>query len=640
MAPKRRLTRKRSTTVAEIPRHPLDAARDPFAPSPYGPTARPIGPRDPNTPRPPADPIPSPDDMPLTAGPTPPPPPVAPTSTNDPLALITPQGLAAGQSGLDGQIRGREMYAELGAPGLKRAGGFLQEEFITQLRGPRGMAMFREMYDNDAVVQAAITAIVMPIQQVTWRFQPASADPEAVRIAKFFEDAIEDMEFSFKQSVLDWLSMLRFGHSVAEIVLKVRRGDVNDPMFRSKFNDGLVGWRKIPVRAQESLLQWDFQPNGDPLAMIQVPPPMYDRRYIPLSKCVHFRTTIEKNNPEGRSILRSAYFPYYFKKKLCEIEAIGLERDLNGLPSIGCPAEILNATSGPLAALKSTLMNIVKTVRKDEQGGVLYPLQYDEKGHPKYEFKLISTQGTRAHDTTAIISRYKQDILTCMLADFLTIGHTAVGSRALADPKIDFFFLSVNAILDNISDTFTAQAVRPLMVVNQFPTELTPKLVHGEASNPNLQLMGQFVQALAAAGMPLFPDDSLENYLRGLAKLPQKEEAGMDLLEDIDEPLVQSARARPRKPSGEAGAGGDAGKKTPPPADDGSSGGDVEEDISLEKQFARVKATKTADRRMLSHTGRVLAENIRLTNLVRKLDRQLAEAEKRGLIPPQEGAQA
>ena len=38
------------------------------------------------------------------------------------------------------------------------------------------------------------------------------------------------------------------------------------------------------------------------------------------------------DNPEGRSILRNAYFSWYFEKKIAEIEGIGIARDLAGLP--------------------------------------------------------------------------------------------------------------------------------------------------------------------------------------------------------------------------------------------------------------------------------------------------------------------
>ncbi|WP_155274431.1 hypothetical protein [Piscirickettsia salmonis] len=44
-----------------------------------------------------------------------------------------------------------------------------------------------------------------------------------------------------------------------------------------------------------------------------------------------FRTTSRKGNPEGRSILRNAYQPWYYKKNLESIESIGIERNLVGL---------------------------------------------------------------------------------------------------------------------------------------------------------------------------------------------------------------------------------------------------------------------------------------------------------------------
>ena len=58
---------------------------------------------------------------------------------------------------------------------------------------------------------------------------------------------------------------------------------------------------------------------------------------IPMSKALLFRTKSRKNNPEGRSILRNAYRSWYFKRRIQEIEGIGIERDLAGLPVMHGP---------------------------------------------------------------------------------------------------------------------------------------------------------------------------------------------------------------------------------------------------------------------------------------------------------------
>ena len=48
--------------------------------------------------------------------------------------------------------------------------------------------------------------------------------------------------------------------------------------MRSKYSDGLIGWRKMPIRAQETMFKWVFDPSGEIRAMVQIPPPSYKRR--------------------------------------------------------------------------------------------------------------------------------------------------------------------------------------------------------------------------------------------------------------------------------------------------------------------------------------------------------------------------
>ncbi|MGI6498023.1 MAG: hypothetical protein ACOX0U_04265 [Oscillospiraceae bacterium] len=50
-----------------------------------------------------------------------------------------------------------------------------------------------------------------------------------------------------------------------------------------------------------------------------------------------FRTKSRKGSPEGRSILRNAYRSWYFKRRIQEIEGIGIERDLAGFPTLTAP---------------------------------------------------------------------------------------------------------------------------------------------------------------------------------------------------------------------------------------------------------------------------------------------------------------
>ena len=169
--------------------------------------------------------------------------------------------------------------------------------------------------------------------------------------------------------------------------------------------------------------------TDDLVAMKQMPPPTYIEATIPLEKALLFRVGAHKNNPEGRSIIRNAYLPWYYKNQLQRIEAIGIERDLAGYPVYLVPGEILEDTS---SAAYIAAQKIVTNIRRDEQEGALIPSTRDQNGNYLHELKLLSTGGQRSFNTNEIIQRYDTRIAQSCLADFIILGQQKVGSFALA----------------------------------------------------------------------------------------------------------------------------------------------------------------------------------------------------------------
>lgn len=139
--------------------------------------------------------------------------------------------------------------------------------------------------------------------------ESASSDPRDQEAADFLESCLGDMSQPWSDVISEILSFLVYGWSFHEIVYKRRDGDSPDPVRRSRYADGRIGWRKLPIRAQDSLLEWQFDEAGGLQAMVQSPPPSYERLVIPIDKALLFRTEVSRGNPEGRSILRNAYRP-------------------------------------------------------------------------------------------------------------------------------------------------------------------------------------------------------------------------------------------------------------------------------------------------------------------------------------------
>ena len=311
---------------------------------------------------------------------------------------------------------------EYGRIGQNRWNGMFYEEFLPELHGIRGIKVYREMERNDDTVGAILFAIKMLIRRATWSVEPMGDSIKDKEAAEFVESCMHDMQSTWTDTISEILSFLPYGWSYHEIVYKRRMGKSSNRSLSSKYSDGLVGWQKLPIRAQDTLYKWEYDEKDNLIGMTQMPPPDYGFYTIPLQKAMLFRTESVKDNPEGRSVLRNAYRSWYFKRRIQEIEAIGVERDLAGLPVITGPEDLDLWDPNDSGAVKTyaALVHMVKNIRRNEYEGLVLPYGY--------KAELLSTGGTRQFDTNAIINRYDTKIAQTVLADFIMLGHEKVGS--------------------------------------------------------------------------------------------------------------------------------------------------------------------------------------------------------------------
>jgi len=341
---------------------------------------------------------------------------------------------------------------------------------------------------------------------VTWDIEPPAVesddggDDERV---EFIRSALfEDMDQPWRETISEIHSYLQWGFSLHEIVYKIRDG------INSRFNDGRVGWAKWPIRAQESKQRWQFSENGETLGMYQVAAPSYKEVLIPLEKALLFRTSSHKGNPEGQSLCRAIFRPWYFKKNLENIEAIGAERDLAGLPVIYAPSEVLDADENtPEAETREYLKQVVTNIKNNEQAGLLLPSDVDSESKvPRYKFELVSSGGTKQFDTRKIIQAYNLEILTTLLLDFLMMGHEKVGSFALASSKTEMFSYALGAFLDSDCEVVNRSAIPRLLALNGMPTDNPPRLTHGDIESIDILDVATFLETIAKAGIKITSD--------------------------------------------------------------------------------------------------------------------------------------
>lgn len=407
---------------------------------------------------------------------------------------------------------------EIGRVGQRRYGGIFYEEFLSELRGRKGAEVFTEMSNNDETIGAILFAIEMLVRQASWNVEPGGSTAKDREAVEFVKSCMDDMQQTWIDTISEILSFLTYGWSFHEIVYKRRMGRTKDNRTSSKYDDGLIGWMKLPIRSQETLYQWEYDDQDNLIGMTQMPPPDFGLITIPMNKAMLFRTRSRKDNPEGRSILRTAYRSWYFKRRIQEIEGIGIERDLAGLPVITTPEgmDIWDKDDEDMNAIRAGLEAMVKNIRRDSTEGLVLPFGYT--------FELTSTGGSRQFDTNSIIARYDTKISQTVLADFIQLGHESVGSFALSSDKTNLFSMAICAFLDIICQTFNSQGIPALIDINgdHFAGVTDyPRLTHGDIEDVDLATMATFIKDMTSIGV-IIPDESLEDYVRQLGKLPKR----------------------------------------------------------------------------------------------------------------------
>lgn len=477
----------------------------------------------------------------------------------------------------------------LGTTGLRIQGGYVFDEPQRELAGPAGMRVYREMRDSDPIISSVMFAIEMLARQVSLHVEPQKDDVSAQgkEDAAFVQSCWEDLSVSRHDVISEILTCLTYGWAYMETIYKQRGGDVPDPARNSRYSDGKIGWRKFSLRGQDTLLRWEWDDEaGFVRGMHQMDTWTGRVAYIPIEKALLFRTSGVKQNPEGRSLLRGAHSPWYYKKHLQAIEAIGAERDMAGLPVAGVPPEYFHPDASPAEKIiLQAFIDIVTGIRNDDQAGVVIPRAYDPNGKELFTLELMSTGGQRQFDTDKIINRYNRDIALFALADFLMLGHEKQGSFALSENKTSMFTLAITAILDSICDVLTRFAIPRLLRLNGRTTENAPVMKHGDVEEISLDALGTYLQKLSLAGIPIGEGGNsgpLAVALLDRAKLPHGDP---DQIEDVEasrpSDALDLAAAKPVpgvggkvNSSGQTGKGGPrqkAPRKTPDQK--GTSGG-------------------------------------------------------------------
>lgn len=435
----------------------------------------------------------------------------------------------------------RFRMSEMGNLGLNIFNGVSSNELKRELNFPNSVNTFREM-SYHPTINAGLTLFENIISKATWKFNPPeNATEEEKNQAKLVESMMHDMETPWSEFIKDALSANRFGFSVHEKVFR-KRYQSNGSLY----NDGLVGWKKLPIRAQESIDKFVFSEDGNEiigvkqnLSRLNNDGNRFVRRssnevIIPRSKFILFRTGNHRGDPYGKSPLREVYLAWKFLVAFEEMEATGVAKDLQGIPVLYMPAQYLAADSSPeVQAIRSYYENALRNMQAGSQSAVILPQIFDEVSkQPLFKLELLSVDGKKAFDIDKIKNYYKNLIFTGMVSDILQLGQSSTGSFALGSIKNSMSGNYAERLLKEIVDVLNRELVRTTYELNGWNIERMGSFDYDDLDAVDLETFSKLVQRVASVGL-VEVDREILNAVRkniGVDPLPEDMEPQTDIM--------------------------------------------------------------------------------------------------------------
>ncbi|MGA9057409.1 MAG: hypothetical protein WB763_12965, partial [Terriglobia bacterium] len=405
-----------------------------------------------------------------------------------------------------------------GAVGTANFAGFIRDlgEYNPILEGRSSFLIYEKMRRSDADVRAALLACKLPIRAADCQIVPGLKENEpGFDLAKKIADEV-------RENLLGGLeSPTSTGCWVTQNFETVKENALLCLDFGCAAHEDLwhidgdrVRLRKLAPRLPYTFYRYHVDDDGESLLYLE----QYGYRgnnfvnvLVPAEKLAYFVNDMEGAYFYGRSVLRAAYQHWYMKSQIYRIDAISIERNGLGVPTI---------KQGPNVSAedRKAAQQWVQMLAAHESTGLSLP--------SGWEFVLTGITG-RIRDPQASIQHHSEMIMRSVLANFLSLGTTQTGSRALGGSMRDFFYLSLEAISQKIDETISNTSIRRLVNYNYTP-QPGKKLPYPRLVTSNIIVINPLELLEVAKDVGKFdvdllqPDNDTENWIRKKCGMPLK----------------------------------------------------------------------------------------------------------------------
>lgn len=414
--------------------------------------------------------------------------------------------------------RSPSIYAEakeIGSTGVQLMGGWVREAYSSELFWPSVAPLYLRIWRSDPEVTVARVimetlaskvqlGVELPEHEGT-RGQKKKPSDDDKKARDFMYECLDDIEGGIQGWLTSCMSRVPFfGWGWWEALPGIRsetwRPPDSDDTWRSQYDDGLIGYRRLAFRHYSSFFQWDGDDkSGRVNGMIQLAPPN-SQVTIPLNRSLHVKFG-DRDNPEGLATLEAMWRLERLKYGLEIVQGIGFEHAAGYLDVV--------ATKTLTDQDKNYVRQAARAVLTAQEGNyALWPNGFTG------ELKDVPFQAS-----TSILEaiRYYGILKLALLGmQWAALGTLSpYGSFATMSDASSLFLTTYNAMVEGFVDQVDQQLGRRLFSYEAnkaaFPgMTRRPKIVVLRRVEKNVKLaeLGQFLQAISTL-LPMDDEDLL-----------------------------------------------------------------------------------------------------------------------------------
>lgn len=407
-----------------------------------------------------------------------------------------------------------------------------EADAIIRTKGQNLFGYYDKMIDSDGVLAGLIETRTDAVAGLEWEVLAAGEEDADQEMAAFVRFALRRVH-NLQGDLSELLGACRTGFSISEVVWEEAQWEGKTVLVPGRILSKPPDWFRFTENRELRFRTRKAPVNGEA---------------VPPYKFIHhvFRTRYE--NPYGTSLLRAAYWPWWFKHHGFGEWMKACERGAVGSVVVKYPAEITNEQEinefgqAAEALLKSKWMTIRDTCE------LLFP---EVKIDPSFADTLVA--------------RCNTEMTYRVLGGTLSSGTAESGTRALGEVHDERFQERKEADSQALAGTLNSQLVRWIVEVNFGEMAEYPEWKQRYERRRDLKQAGESLKVAAAIGIPVSVRTAAD-----LLELPLAEEG---------EELIHAPQQAGGPFPGPAG-GGDGEKKDGggedggPDQDDEDEGGD------------------------------------------------------------------